>query len=197
MISAIGICNLGLNHIKKREIQSFEDSSEEARKCKLVYELTRDELLRSFPWNFATKIERLAMFNERVVGWDFLYAYPQSCLKVRKIYNDRTVNVDTADTNNFQRMTANNSQAIATNVNEAWCEFTFRVIDPNQYDASFVDSFSYRLAAKLCNSLTGDTQFGERLLAISDQIAKNACLINSTEQRPLRQKYSPSIDARG
>lgn len=199
MISAIKICNLALGHIKKREIQSFNDQSEEARKCNLFYDTVRDDLLRSFSWNFATKIERLAQLNEEIIGWDFIYAYPQACLNIRKVYNDSTVSLDLPDRNNFQRIISptTNTQAIATMVEEAYCEFTYRVTDPNQYDSSFVTSFSYRLAASLANSLTGDTAFGERLLVISNQIAEKACVTNAKEQRPKKTDYSPSIEARG
>ena len=67
------ICNMALSNIGKGVIENMEEGVENARACKLFYDPTRREVLRSFPWGFAHRIERLAVVDVDVPGWDFAY----------------------------------------------------------------------------------------------------------------------------
>jgi len=57
------IANLALLHLgDKGSITTLAtDTTPEARKLRALYEVRRDSLLRSYPWNFATKRARLAI----------------------------------------------------------------------------------------------------------------------------------------
>lgn len=70
------ICNMALSNIGKGVIENMEEGVENARACKLFYDPTRREVLRSFPWGFAHRIERLAVVDVDVPGWDLPMAIP-------------------------------------------------------------------------------------------------------------------------
>ena len=48
--SSTDICNLALLHLGKQPIADINEASETARRCKLVYNHTRDTVLRDYPW---------------------------------------------------------------------------------------------------------------------------------------------------
>ena len=81
------ICNMALNHIGKGTITSLHEDTEEARTCKVHYDLQRKVLLRSYNWSFALKTAELAQIDTTVPGWDYVYAYPNDCVMARKIFN--------------------------------------------------------------------------------------------------------------
>ena len=54
MASQVEICNDALRMLAGRSITSIDDDSAEARVCKALYPLTRDEMLDEFDWRFAT-----------------------------------------------------------------------------------------------------------------------------------------------
>lgn len=60
-VSAVSICNMALSRVGHHtEITaSLSENTEAARQCNLHYEPARDALLRSHPWNFATRRTKL------------------------------------------------------------------------------------------------------------------------------------------
>lgn len=50
MLNITDVCNMALAHIAKGRISNIDEQSELARQCKLFYEPTRKELLRSYTW---------------------------------------------------------------------------------------------------------------------------------------------------
>lgn len=63
------ICNLALTHIGARELTDVDtDNSNEGKVLRLWYESTRDDMLRSHPWNFAMKRARLQVTYSTLSG---------------------------------------------------------------------------------------------------------------------------------
>lgn len=96
------IINLALSHIKKKNVTSISDPSEEARKAALFYDIDRREALRACDWNFTgfdQKLDLIASvddaafdpnFNtlqDQIPGWLYCYAAPPQCIRVRKVYS--------------------------------------------------------------------------------------------------------------
>ena len=54
-MAAVDICNLALTKLGQTIITSLSDDNENARRCNLVYEPKRDELLEKHPWGFAVE----------------------------------------------------------------------------------------------------------------------------------------------
>ena len=58
MLNITDVCNMALAHIAKGRISNIDEQSELARQCKLFYEPTRKELLRSYTWGFAKRVSK-------------------------------------------------------------------------------------------------------------------------------------------
>lgn len=82
----------------------MQEASQEARNCLILYEPTRDEILRAAHWNFARKTAQLTLLKAapgtpEFIGtvpaawnptlpappWLYEYAYPDDCVKARYI----------------------------------------------------------------------------------------------------------------
>ena len=92
MASEVDICNLALSHIgASATISSLTEASEEAFHCNLLFADTRDTLLRSFPWVFATRHIALSDVGTPPGNWAYRYSYPNDCLFAREILQTNTV----------------------------------------------------------------------------------------------------------
>ena len=75
------VANLALGLIGQRQIlDSLNEESTEAQVAKLYFASTRNELLQSFAWRFATKRAVLALTTEEREGWTYCYAAPSDLL---------------------------------------------------------------------------------------------------------------------
>lgn len=111
MTSAVAICNRALVSIGTRStIASLTEQSTEAKKCNLIYEATRDEVLSMAFWNFTRKVASGSLLKSAPgtptntsapasvwnstyppPPWLFEYAYPSDCLQVRMIQPQPTM----------------------------------------------------------------------------------------------------------
>lgn len=161
MRSKVEICNIALAHIRAATINSLDEASEAARKCKLVYDNCLESTLRVFPWNFAMKINLLALTEETMPGWLYIYQYPADCLHVRRIFDIATV--DSYKPNKYRIVSALNTEErrICCNLAQAYIEYTSKKIDSEVYDTEFADALSWRLAAELAQPLTADKSLAQ------------------------------------
>lgn len=196
MASVVGICNLALAHIGQKPISDLNEASENARKCKLVYELMRDALLRDHQWNFARAIKKMTELEEVIPGWSYLYAQPQKCLFVRRVFN--SANIVTPRPLEFDVVLSPVSEvkAISTNTEAAWIEYTYQVTDPSLFDPLFTEALSYKIAAAIAKPLTGDIQLASSLLQMFSTIVDKANLQNAKEGSKKKSNYSSLIEAR-
>lgn len=194
--SVVQICNLALNHIGAKTITSLDESSESARKCSLVYAPLRDAVLRDFAWNFATATEQLALLDETIPGWDFLYVQPIRCLNVRRVFSEVALANPTPSDFKILLSPTTKTKCIASKIETAWCEFTYQVTDPTVFDPKFIEALSYRIGASLAQSLAGNIQLGQALLQMSIGITEKAVLENAKEGSQQKPNYSSLIESR-
>jgi hypothetical protein len=104
--SSVDVTNRALQAIGTRStIASMSEGSNESNNASLCYATTRQELIRSAPWNFATATATLALLKSAPgtvetpsfpaagvwstayppPGWSYEYAYPADCLRARKV----------------------------------------------------------------------------------------------------------------
>ena len=96
------ICNRALASIGTRSsIASLTENSNEAEQCDLIYASTRDEVLQMADWNFARKVDYLALLKSApgtpsnptgsvawstafpTPPWLYEYGYPSDCIQVQ------------------------------------------------------------------------------------------------------------------
>jgi hypothetical protein len=112
MTGRVDITNRALQAIGTRStIASMQEGSNESNNANLCYDATRQELIRSAPWNFCTATMTLALLKsapgtaenptypantawngntQPPPGWSFEYAYPNDCLQARKVVSNVT-----------------------------------------------------------------------------------------------------------
>ena len=91
MADLIQIANLSLSRIGTRSsIADLAEDSPEARGFNTVYTQCRDETLEAVDWGFARARRYLADLGQPPVDWQYRYAYPSDCLKIRGLYQPLT-----------------------------------------------------------------------------------------------------------
>jgi hypothetical protein len=163
MASIADICNMALSHlgVSDQITELDTETSKEALACRLWYEPCRDQVLRSFPWPFATIVEDLALVEtdpNEGLEWAYSYRYPAACLKLRRILSG--VRTDSQSSKVPMRVVRDDTgRLILTDLEDAQVEYTQLVDDSEEFDALFVDALSYLLAAKIGARVTGGDQF--------------------------------------
>jgi len=152
----VSICNMALSEFGQTTIQSLDDTSAQARACKLRYEPCRDELLQLHPWNFAMGFKALSLLGEEgdPDGPPFLYAYayqkPVDCLAPLQLEEKEDKWEQTED-------------KIYTDTEEAMLKYTKRITDASRFPPLFSRALALYLASRLCVPLTADQSKASQL----------------------------------
>lgn len=145
--SEVSICNSAMQKLGAKRITALSEDSRNARECNACYTTLRDKLLRKHPWKFAIKRASLTPHATAPIS-DFLYAFPLPADCLRLLLPERQ-NLD------WQRESHEGAQAILTNDGDSIdIRYVYRVTDPNQFDACFVEALASLIAAQTCEVIT-------------------------------------------
>jgi hypothetical protein len=161
-VSETEIANLALRHLTVKPIASLTERSEEARVMNQLYAQVRDEVLRDFPWAFATRLDALALVGTQPNDeWGYSYQLPTDCLALRRVYppGQRTDTTATRVPYRIVRAPTGAGQLIYTNLPDARAEWTFRETTVAIYSPDFVQALALLLAFYAAPSVTGGDQF--------------------------------------
>lgn len=91
MTSIVEICNQALIEAKYDEtIESLDENSVAAERCKRLYDVCRKEILSTYPWAFATRFVKVARIGEDIDGYKYIYSYPKDCLRITGLFRDES-----------------------------------------------------------------------------------------------------------
>lgn len=161
MASSTEICNLALSHlgIAKPIANLTTEQSQEATACRVFFDITRDAVLKDYPWPFCTRVESLALVEtDPNDEWKFSYRYPSNCLTVRKILSGIR-NETSSERTPYKIASDSQGLLIFCDTEEAQMEYTIRLTDSNLYSSDFIFAFSFRLASYLAPRLTAGDPF--------------------------------------
>lgn len=179
------LCNLALARIGGAQIQSLDDDTEEARKCKLLMPSVLARVLRSGKWNCALAQAVLARVDNAPL-FEFAYRYrlPSDCLRVV------SVNSGEYPWRRFQN-------DILTDCTEAKVEYV-RNAPVAQLDELCAESVIILLASRLAISVKGDVSLAKLLMdEFLGDTMDNARFVDATEgKRHLPRRESLWIDAK-
>ena len=150
--SVTTICNQALGQIGANRIADFDSDTEnspEHRQCRLHYEPTRDALIRSHWWRFAS--DRKALSQDTVTPafeWDYQYFLPTDFLRMKSIYENRF-----SDENILPYALEGN--LLLTNESEMSIRYIKKVVDVSKFDPLFVAVLVLELAKKFIGPLAG------------------------------------------
>lgn len=159
-LSETKICNLSLSDIGSKRINNLEtDDSLESILCRLHYEPTRDALIRSHWWRFASTRAVLSQDTTDPVGdeWDNQFILPDDFLAMKSVYENRF-----SDEN--YRSYALEGQRLLTNESTMEIRYIKKVTNPTKFDPLFVQVFVLQLDLKLLTGLAKtDTKLKESI----------------------------------
>lgn len=194
------ICNMALAYIAKGRIASMEEQTEQARQCKLFYDTTKKDLLRNYTWGFAKRITKLAELTQTEPSpyWTHIYAYPQKCVAVRKLFDAETgIQVLAGQQEEWDLyMASDNVLAIGCNVPKAYIEYTYDVDDTNLFSADFIDAFTHMLAFNICIQLTGNSGLQQTQYQLAQQALMTAKYTTVGEKHSIPDYPTKYFDGR-
>lgn len=173
MTSVVDVCNKALDKLGQLPITSLDDGTKPANLCKRNWEIVRDQVLRSHPWNFAIKRTTLSPSNTPP-SWGFQYQspLPADCLRVIEIRD--------LSTGEYQI----EGNAILSNSAAIYLRYIYRVTDPVQYDALFIDAVATRMALEMCESITQSNAKKNILFGEYDEVMTRAKRVDGQENPP-------------
>lgn len=149
-LSETSICNQALGRIGGLQIDNVEtDTSVQAIQCRLHYEPTRDALIRSYTWRFASGRETLTEDSSTPdFEWEFQYVLPDDFMAMKSIYEGRFSSI------NF-RSIALEGDLLLTNESTMEIRYIKKVTDVSKFDSLFVKVLVLLLADAMIGPLSG------------------------------------------
>ena len=183
------ICNMALSIIKRQRIDALEDNSEEAKACAIYYDHSRLRLLKMFNWGFARRVEKLALRTNKIPGWDYCYGYPKECVTMQLLFDEENARNREMERQEFQIVTiTGNDTVIATDLENAWAEYTHNVKNTEAFSPEFVEALTRLLAANLAFPLTGNSELMNVNMQMAQQ-AVNIAMQESVTEQERRTKW--------
>lgn len=177
------ICNIALSYLAKGRIMSLaEEKSEEARQCKLHYDICRKRLLSAYTWGFAKGVVRLARLAVTVPGWEYVYAYPQDCLRVSLIFDEESARNKENDRMDFETVNVGTTKALAADTEDAWAEYVRDEKDPERFSVEFTEALARLLASSMAMTLTGNANLMQTNYQLMQASIQEAKLMAATER---------------
>ena len=182
------ICNQSLGKMGSLRINDFSDSTEsspQAIQCRLNFEPTRDALLRSHWWRFAStrKVLSRNAIDPVTDEYDNQFILPTDFLAMKSIYENRFSNENL-------RSYSLEGQRLLTNESTMQIRYIKKVTDASQFDPLFVKVLVLLLADEMIGPLAGgdariqkkiDTQLERLMPAVKAMDAQETNTIGQYE----------------
>lgn len=152
-LSETKICNMSLARIGAKRINDYSDTSEssvQAIHCRTHYEQTRDALLRSHFWRFASDRAELSQdTTDPDFEWDNQFILPSDFMRFKSAYEEN-------GTESRNDRHAIEGQRFLTNDDDVSILYVKKVTDVTEFDPLFVEVLVLQLALKLVMPLSQD-----------------------------------------
>ncbi len=176
MATEVSICSNALRRLGDDPITTLTDDTERARLCNAFYADTRDQVLRSHPWNFAVTRATLAQLSDTpAYEYSYQYALPNDpyCLRVLEMqYKDYIFKIEHY---------ASQGRVLLTNESTAKILYIARVTDTAQFDSMFVDVLTAKLAVDLAYPVTNSVKLQDQMQRLFQQKLSEARSVDGQE----------------
>jgi hypothetical protein len=145
MPGTVDIWNAALLKIGSTRVNSPDEATINAERCREQWPIVRDAVLRSHPWNCAIHRATLAKTTAPGFGYDCAYQLPTNpyCLRVLQMEELRY---------DFRV----EGRLLLTNYDPCNIIYIKRIVDPNEFDALLVRALVDSLAAELAVAIKGE-----------------------------------------
>jgi hypothetical protein len=169
------IANMALSRMGEPAISDISENSPRAIACRTHYEIVRDSLLRSHPWNFAVGRAQLSATDDPAFGWEFAYVLPADFLRLSTLNGkqaDKCVTDYTLE-----------SGAILTNSSEAKVTYVRRITDPTLFDPIFTEVLVFRLASAVAMAINKESSVRDEMEQLAALRLSEARFTNAGESK--------------
>ena len=188
VLTDIALCSRALIRLGAQPISSFDDGSAESEICGALYDQSRDALLSSYGWNFATGQVELTPLVETPLGeFSNVFALPNDFLRAM------TAGTGGQSTGLDYRIMRGK---LYTNATSVMLTYIFRA-EETEFPPFFDNVLIARLAAELCIPLTENTSRFETLTRLAEAEFARARQMDAQQDRPQKLKNFPLTDVRG
>lgn len=166
----------------------LDDSSLEAKLCKLNYALIRDVVTEDRVWSFALKrvILDAPELTQPVFGFDQQFLKPSDALNIWRVHYDYYTSTFVAGESEVQgdwRVEGDYILANSSNIRVEYVRRMDLVGDINLFTPQFIDSFSLRLGAEICMPLTENSGLFGALTQEYEKRKADAYAINGSQAK--------------
>lgn len=163
-MNTLEICNMALGKIGAAKISAISDKAD--INLQSIYNLTRDNLLIRYPWNFARAREILQP-NEELPAFEWAYAYdlPMDFLGRPELYGSKSEFII-------------EGQTLLCNDKEVLLKYTSHITDASLFHSSFVECLILGIAAELAVVIANDKTLKDALLTEQKNKLLDAFLLN-------------------
>lgn len=186
---------MALGHIRGGSISSFDEVGVNANHVRTYYDIARQCTLENYDWSFARKRRALALLTEDPPDvWQFRYEYPANCIAPRFIsYPGMRRPIDPIPFD-IELDDAGTSKTLLTDQSSAILVYTIDIENPALFSASFIDAFSWRLAAYLAVPVAGRADDEKRCMnwwqGLTDQAETNDANAGQADKEPDGEFYA-------
>jgi hypothetical protein len=188
------VCNLALGRLGEKRIMDMDEETTAGRACKLHFETARDSVMRSHRWNFAQKRVTLTkLVAAPAFGWENQFTLPADCLRVLEV-NDSEFEVHRGNRWEIE------GRVLLSNEDSVELVYTARTTDTTLWDPLFVEALATYLAARLSETMRGDTtrtaELLEEFARMTGPVARRVDANETNRRRGRIDLNSPVIAAR-
>lgn len=195
--SPVEICRLALDYVGERANITSIENPENVNELRLArhYDLTRQNLLREYIWNFSRTETTLARVGDGGFDYQDRFLMPNDCLRLIKMgtrlapirvynINGRDILINLRPTNEL------------TSVNALELRYVKDVTDVSLFDTLFVKLLALQLAVNISYAISEKRSQVEMINGLLKQELPKAVSVNSQEKKPMRRDRSRWLDAR-
>jgi len=190
MPSAIDISNQALVLLGASPIVSFDDETTEANVLKIMYETSKAQFLRDYPWRAATKYATLAKSTEKPLDpdWDHIFAWPDDAVRILKIVGSNYPNDPMPKWKSVGNEIYSRTDSISA-------EYVYDIPEP-QMDSLMSGALADRIAMDLSYTITGSNTRESNMAGRYERKIEEARLVDRQEATHVNFRISTLTDPR-
>lgn len=151
------IASAALIKLGHHTINDIDEGSPEANIAKVVWDYTRRDVLRDYPWNFAIKravVAPLAGKNLEALGegatgkFKYIFPIPADSLRIIEVGDSPYI-----DFNQYQL----ESGGILSDEKTLNVRYISEVTDFTKFDSTFLNAVTIKMAIEMCEAITQST----------------------------------------
>lgn len=165
----VDICSQALALIRANSISSFQEDSEEARSCSLLYDSFVKDIFSRYPWSFATKNQSFACLAQTPDDTRYKYAYqlPHDWLRILAVYDKEGNLIDDYEISGEDLANSGNdgneyTLLLANSGNGIKIKYT-RYVNEASWPGYFINYAIHALADLLAGPITDDDATIEKM----------------------------------